>query len=89
MPIISQFYGIVVTMYYHEEKGKHHIPHIHIRYNNDKVIYDFECNIIEGNIPYKQKRIIEAWIVIHREELITLWNMMQEGKEYFKIEPLK
>ena len=34
----------------------------------------------------KQKRMIKAWIMIHKEELITLWNIMQEGQEYFKIE---
>ena len=89
MPIISQFYGIIVTMYYNEENGKHNKPHIYVRYNNDKVVYDFECNIIEGNIPYKQKKMIEAWILIHKEELITLWNIMQEGEDYFKIDPLK
>ena len=89
MPIISQFYGIIVTMYYNEENGKHNKLHIHVRYNNDKVIYDFECNIIEGSIPYKQKKMIEAWILINKEELITLLNIMQEGKDYFKIDPLK
>lgn len=89
MPIISLFYGIIVTMYYNEENGKHNKTHIHVRYNNDKVVYDFECNIIEGSIPYKQKKMIEAWTLIHKEELITLWNIMQEGRDYFKIEPLK
>lgn len=89
MPIISQFYGIIVTMYYNKEKGKHNTPHIHVRYNNDKVVYDFSCNIIEGCIPYKQKKMVEAWILIHKEELITLWNIMQEGEGYFKIDPLK
>lgn len=74
MTIISQFYGIVITMYYNETNGKHHIPHIHVRYNNDKIIYDFNANIIEGRIPLKQKRMVEAWIMIHKEELITLWE---------------
>lgn len=46
-------------------------------------------NFMEGKIPLKQKRMVEAWIMIHKEELITLWNIMQEGKDYFKIEPLK
>ena len=55
MPIISQFYGIVINMYYNETKGKHHISHIHVRYNNDKIVYDFNANIIEGKIPLKQK----------------------------------
>lgn len=66
------------------------IHHIYmLRYNNDKIVYDFNANIIEGKIPLKQKRMVEAWIMIHKEELITLWNIMQEGKEYLKIEPLK
>lgn len=34
MPIISQFYGIVITMYANEQDSSHHKPHIHIRYNN-------------------------------------------------------
>ena len=48
MPIISQFYGIIVTMYTNEEKIKHHKPHIHIKYNQYRAIYDFNCNILAG-----------------------------------------
>lgn len=33
--------------------------------------------------------MVEAWIITHKEELITLWNIMQEGEGYFKIDPLK
>ena len=89
MPIISQFYGIVITMYANEQDSRHHKPHIHIRYNNLKAVYDFECNILAGAIPYKQRKLVEAWIIIHKQELINLWNLLQEGKEYFKISPLK
>ena len=89
MPIISQFYGIIVTMYSNEESSKHYKPHIHIRYNNSKAVYDFNCNILAGDIPYKQRKLVEAWITIHKRELINLWKILQEGKEYFKIEPLK
>ena len=32
MPIISQFYGIVIQMFF-DENGKHHEKHIHIKYN--------------------------------------------------------
>lgn len=67
MPIILQFYGITITMYANEENIKHHKPHIHIRYNNLKAIYDFNCKILVGNIPNKQKKLVEAWIVIHKQ----------------------
>ncbi len=89
MPIISQFYGIVVTMYFEENIGKHHVPHIHIRYNEYKAVYDFNANKLEGTMTVKQEKMIEAWILIHKEELETLWKVMQEDNKYFKIEPLK
>ena len=87
MPIISQFYGIIITMYVNEEK--HHLPHIHIRYNEFKEVMDFEGNILSGEIPYKQNQLVRAWILIHKEELESLWKLLQDENDYFKIEPLK
>lgn len=87
MPIISQFYGIIVSMYFNEN-NKHNIPHIHIRYNEYKASYDFEANILNGSLPVKQTKLIEAWIIIHKEELITLWKLMKEEGGMFKIKPL-
>ena len=33
MPTISMFYGIIVMMYF-EIREKHHLAHIHVRYQN-------------------------------------------------------
>ena len=87
LPIISQFYGIIITMYVNEEK--HHKPHIHIRYNEYKEVMDFDGNILGGKVPYKQNQLVKAWILIHREELESLWRLLQDENDYFKIEPLK
>ena len=35
MPTISMFYGVLVTIYY-EDGGRHHTPHIHVRYQGRK-----------------------------------------------------
>lgn len=88
MPIISQFYGITIRMYL-KEGERHHKKHIHISYNEYNAIYDIEGKIIEGDLPKKQKKMIEAWIAIHEKELKELWNLSQQGKGYFKINPLK
>lgn len=88
MPIISQFYGIVVSIYF-DDQNKHYLQHLHVRYNEYKAIYDFDANILNGEFPLKQKKLIEAWIIIHKEELMTLWNLMQEQGRYFKIKPLR
>ena len=60
-----------------EEDGKHHKKHIHIKYNNYKAIFDFEGNLISGKIPNKQKKMVQAWIAIHEEELYRLWKNLQ------------
>lgn len=52
-------------------------------------IYDFNGNKLEGEIPKKQAKLVEAWILLHAEELSSLWNLMKNGEDYFKIEPLK
>ena len=87
MPIISQFYGIIVSLYFNEN-NKHNLPHIHVRYNEYKAIYDFDGNELSGELPFKQNKLIEAWIIIHKEDLMSLWNLMQEEGKYFKIKPL-
>ena len=74
-------------MYVNEEK--HHFPHIHIRYNEYKEVMDFEGNILSGEIPYKQNQLVRAWILIHKEKLESLWRLLQDENDYFKIEPLK
>ena len=88
MPVISQFYGIIIQMFF-DENGKHHQKHIHIKYNEYKAVYNLIGDIIEGKLPGKQQKLVEAWIYIHQEELESLWNLMQEQGEFFKIEPLK
>lgn len=88
MPIISQFYGIIIQMFFNENQ-KHYKEHIHVRYNEYEVVYDLDGNILEGDLPVKQKKLVEAWIAIHQNDLKNLWNTMQNYGKMFKIDPLK
>jgi len=45
MAIISMFYGIIVSMYYFDNK-KHKLPHIHVKYQGEQAIF----TIPEGNL---------------------------------------
>lgn len=87
MPIISQFYGIIISMYFND-RNQHNLPHIHVRYNENKATYDFEANLLNGELPVKQTKLVEAWIIIHKEDLMTLWKVMEEEGRIFKIKPL-
>ena len=88
MPTISRFYGIVISMFFNDNE-QHDLPHMHVEYSGNNAIYDLDGNLIVGNIPNKQRKLVEAWIEIHKEELYELWCVIQEGKDIFKIEPLK
>lgn len=37
MPAISMFYGIIVYIYFLDNK-KHHVPHIHVQYGENEVV---------------------------------------------------
>lgn len=87
MPIISQFYGIIIKMFFHDE-DKHHTEHIHVEYAEYDATFDLKGNLLVGNIPQKQRKLVEAWILIHTEELKALWKSINENGEYFKIDPL-
>ena len=43
MPIISQFYGIIISMHY-RESDKHKLPHIHAEYAEYDAVYDLDGN---------------------------------------------
>ncbi len=89
MPIISQFYGITIRMFY-KDFQKHHGAHIHIEYNEYTAVYSIEdIKRIEGKMPQKQNRMIIAWMEIHKEELLILWRNLQNDSNFFKIDPLK
>ena len=88
MPVLSMFYGIIIRMQ-SEKGGKHHLPHIHVICGDDESVFSLEGEIIEGIISNSKKKLVEAWIEIHKEELMANWKLLDEGEEFFKIEPLK
>lgn len=88
MPIVSQFYGIIITMYFNENT-RHNLPHFHAEYAEYDAVFSIDGRIIEGKLPTKQKKMVEVWISIHEEELYALWKSMQEYQEFFKINPLE
>ncbi len=46
VPEVSRFFGIVIRMFYDE----HNPPHFHAEYSGKKAVFDFNGNIIKGNL---------------------------------------
>lgn len=88
MPVLSMFYGIIIRM--HSEHGeKHHVPHIHVICGENESVFSLDGEQLEGNISPNKKKLVEAWIEIHKEDLQANWKLLDEGEQFFKIDPLK
>ena len=89
MPVISMFYGVIVMMYYFDNR-RHHQPHIHIQYSDQEAVVSIpDGNVIEGLVSASKLRLVQAWIEIHQDELMADWQLAVNGQSVFKIEPLK
>lgn len=88
MPALSMFFGIIVRMQ-SEKGGRHNKPHIHALYGDEEIVVSVEGEILEGNFPIKQTKLLLAWIAIHEDELRANWELLSNGEGYFKIEPLR
>jgi len=83
------FYGILILMYFYDNK-KHARPQIHAEcgeYEASIAIDDGE--IFSGSLPPSKMKLVQAWIEIHREDLMVNWKLAVAGEPVFKIEPLK
>ena len=74
---------------YHEVGGQHNKPHLHARYAEYEAVYDFEGNLINGNLPRKQDTLVKGWIALRTDDLKTNWELLQRGEPHYKIEPLR
>jgi hypothetical protein len=88
MPIISMFYGIIVKMYMLDNK-QHNLPHIHVKYAEFEGVFAIESgDMLAGELPKKQTRLVQAWIELHSEELMADWEIALAGELPYKIDPL-
>ena len=88
MPELSRFFGIVIKMLFSDD-DKHHKPHIHAYYGEYEASIGIDGELLAGNIPVKQLKIIQAWMIIHEDELYQAWNNAVREIPFEKIEPLK
>ncbi|MFZ1547590.1 MAG: DUF4160 domain-containing protein [Candidatus Nitrotoga sp.] len=89
MPSISMFYGLIVYMYFNDNR-QHKLPHIHVKYQDDEVVVSIpDGTVLQGGIPNSKMKLLQAWIELHKEELMADWNLAVAGEQPYKIDPLR
>ena len=89
MAVLAMFYGIIVSMYYLDNR-RHHLPHIHVKYQSQEVVLSIpDGEVLEGELRRNKMKLVQAWIEIHQDELIADWELASQGEAVFRIDPLK
>jgi hypothetical protein len=88
MPEISRFYGLSIRMYV-ERGERHHLPHFHAIYQGKAAAFLIDTGeLVGGYLPLRQRRLVEAWIELHRDELLANWHRLQNDEATTRIAPL-
>lgn len=86
MPRVSEFYGIVIYMYFLD----HNPPHFHALYGTDEALVSIASGeTIRGSLPRTASRLVEQWRSEHVAELLANWTRAQEPAALGAIEPLR
>lgn len=82
MPVISKFFGILVTMNYRD----HDPPHFHAWYSGAVGIVD---GTVKGDLPRRVVMLLLEWWHLHRNELAHNWEQARSGEPLLPIAPLE
>ena len=68
----------------------HHAPHFHAYYQDEAAVFGIDpIELIAGNLPRRQTRLVEAWAELYRDELAEDWRRLQSGEPAAPIPPLR
>lgn len=88
MSEVSRLFGLVIRMY-PEVGAMHHRPYFHATYQGTTVSVGIDViELIRGQLPDRQRRLVELWADQHRQELLDNWRLLSEGDTPNKIDPL-
>lgn len=85
MPIISNFFGIIIRMFFNE----HAPPHFHVEYAEHKASVNIQrLELMEGKLSRRAQELVLDWAELHQKELLEDWELCRQHQEPKRIEPL-
>ena len=86
MPKISEFFGIVIYVYYRE----HLPPHFHAIYGEEEMLIAIgDLSVLSGRLTPRAMGLVIEWANLHQDELRRVWNQAMAKEPLEKIEPLR
>ena len=83
MPEISRINGIIIKMFYADHPPKH----FHAEYGKNKALFSIDkLELLEGELPPKDLKIVKDWAKKHKSELLQNWDRAVKREKLEKIE---
>lgn len=85
MPTISFFRGIKIFINWND----HMPPHFRATYGGKEILVSIrDIEILEGELPSKQQKMVLGWAAFHQSELEEDWELAAQKQDLFPIAPL-
>lgn len=88
VPELCRFYGMIIKLIY-GDNVQHNKPHIHVYSGEYEASVGIDGELLAGSLPVKQLKLLQAWLILHEDELYTAWNKAVRNEPFNKIDPLK
>ena len=66
-----------------KESGKHHLPHIHVVYNENEASIALNGEKLAGYLPKKKLEMAKEIIEVNKESLLWEWNTLSDGQKFY------
>ena len=67
----------------------HAPPHFHAQYGEYEITVNINDGIVEGKFPKRALNAVMEWYELHKEELLSDWELAQAEQPIKKIKPLE
>ena len=71
------------------DNDKHHKPHVHVYYGEYAASIGIDGELLNGALPPKKLKLVQAWMILHEDELYEAWNNAVQGNLFNEIKPLE
>jgi hypothetical protein len=86
VPVISQFYGILIRMFFND----HQPAHFHAVYAEYELLVGISPIIVlDGQAPNRVRSMVLEWTALHQLELLSNWERCRNAEAPMTVEPLE
>ena len=89
LKLIAAFYGVMIG-FSAARSNKQQAPFVMAFCDGAEAAVEVASNkLLFGQLPANKLLLVNAWVEIHREELLASWHAGRITGDYFKLDPLR